>query len=507
MKKGQKTYADFMNDITADEIYEGLLAHGLFADKLPPLLTSKPFFDYCKTAKHKFEKCPFQYVHYENMRNINVPRSLGIPNPLAYARLCKCISDNWHLIQEHFQKYTEGQEYIISRIHLRKMKNTGCLFEMNYKNWRLDGTPEPDLLIGKRYIVEADISNCFPSIYTHSLAWALVGKEEAKANKYCDKKWYNKLDKYTRNIKDGETHGLLIGPHVSNLLSEIILCRVDEELYKKGWRYVRYIDDYSCYVESYEKAQDFLLDLREALRLYGLTLNHKKTKIIELPGLNNQWVRRLNTYTMLLGKSQRIDFRDIANYLDFVIELMDQNDNNAAILHYAIKVLCNFREKFTENAREYYIKTIFHLVLIYPYLVPVLDKFIFEPFSLTASEISDFVNRIYQNALECQHFEGASYAIYFSLKYDFPIDELNFQQAKNSQDCILMLLHFLYSKEQNDKDGQKCCRDYAEYLKGNDFESYWLFVYEVLPSSFFENDWKTLKDNKISFIEPKYAKG
>ena len=33
-----KSYADLMNDISADELYERLLAYGLFADKLPPIL-------------------------------------------------------------------------------------------------------------------------------------------------------------------------------------------------------------------------------------------------------------------------------------------------------------------------------------------------------------------------------------------------------------------------------------------------------------------------------------
>ena len=30
------------------------------------------------------------------------------------------------------------------------------------------------------YILKADISQCFPSIYTHSIAWAAHGIEEAK---------------------------------------------------------------------------------------------------------------------------------------------------------------------------------------------------------------------------------------------------------------------------------------------------------------------------------------
>src|SRR5699024_2116471 len=146
-----------------------------------------------------------------------------------------------------------------------------------------DGAPEPNLLIGSKYLVNADISTFFPSIYTHSLAWALVGKEVAKRNKNNKNEWYNKLDFYVRNTTNGETHGIIIGPHSSNVLSEIILTSIDFELQKNGWKYIRNIDDYTCYVRSYEDAQRFLIELSEQLRKYNLVLNHKKTKVAPLP--------------------------------------------------------------------------------------------------------------------------------------------------------------------------------------------------------------------------------
>ena len=34
----EKSYSDFMHEISADDLYRGLLAHGLFAEKLPPYL-------------------------------------------------------------------------------------------------------------------------------------------------------------------------------------------------------------------------------------------------------------------------------------------------------------------------------------------------------------------------------------------------------------------------------------------------------------------------------------
>lgn len=219
-----KTYLDFMNSISPSELYEGLLGYGMFSEKIPPVFTSKPFYDYCQANPPKFEDKWRSFVQYDSMRNINIIRELGIPTPMAYQELCDCIQKNWTNIINRFSKCTNGQQHIISRIHIRKMKATSSLFKMNYDNWKEDGSPEMDLLIGSRYIVHADISKCFQSIYSHSLPWALAGKafSKTKAGKD-DSLWQNQLDHFVQNCKYGETHGLLIGPHASNLLAEIIL--------------------------------------------------------------------------------------------------------------------------------------------------------------------------------------------------------------------------------------------------------------------------------------------
>ncbi|RIY18499.1 hypothetical protein CJI56_07825, partial [Gardnerella vaginalis] len=87
---------------------------------------------------------------------------------------------------------------------------------------------------------------------THAIPWALVGKDAAKANVKNNKEWYNQIDHFAQIVKNGETHGLLIGPHTSNILSEIILCAIDENLSKKYMSYIRNIDDYICYVNTKE---------------------------------------------------------------------------------------------------------------------------------------------------------------------------------------------------------------------------------------------------------------
>ena len=164
-----KKYTEFMDEISSDDLYEGLLAYGFFAEKLPPVFTAVPFFDYCETVSDPFETGWNEYITFRVMRNINIPRFMGIPNPFKYQRMCSELRDDWDDIRAHFHTQTDGQAYRVSRIHVRKKSKEKCIFAMNYKNWRVDGNPESDLLIHdkgpSRFLVKADISTCFPSIY------------------------------------------------------------------------------------------------------------------------------------------------------------------------------------------------------------------------------------------------------------------------------------------------------------------------------------------------------
>ena len=101
----EKTYYDFMNEISPMEIYDKLVQYGMFSEKLPPILSAELFLDYCKNKRtQSFEDKWHGYISYENMRNINIPRNLGIPTPMGHELLCKCLSDNWNQITEYFKQ-------------------------------------------------------------------------------------------------------------------------------------------------------------------------------------------------------------------------------------------------------------------------------------------------------------------------------------------------------------------------------------------------------------------
>lgn len=511
-----RAYISFLNEITDGEIFEGLLGYGLFSETLPPVFTSESFMLYCKKNKNSFSDKGYNYIKYETIRDISIPRIISIPNPFAYANLCRHIQKHWTEIKNKFQENTYGQKYKISQIHIRKMKNSKALFEMNYKN-NIGNNDEEDsktysnedpsivLMIGMKYKVEADISNCFPSIYSHSIPWALVGKEVAKANSDSNKVWCNKFDKYLRSLKRTETNGLLIGPHSSNLISELILTAIDKELYNKGYRFVRFIDDYDCFVTTYNEAENFLLDLSQALKEYELTLNTKKIKISPLPiSDNDYWVNTLREYCFSSFKDKNdekeyIKLSSVRNFLNIAVDFTKES-NRASILNYAIKRIA--KQKLKVYTIDYYIKRIYHLVLLYPYLIRQLDKYIFDKFNISTEIIKKIGDDLFKLGFYKRSYEICSYVLYWSIKYNYYMDNSYVEKAIDSEDCIFLTLACYKSKLEKNKGDIKQLEDYAKKLKDNNLmDKHWLFIYETLPKENFDTDWKSIKNRGISFLK------
>ncbi len=154
------------------------------------------------------------------------------------------------------------------------------------------------------HIVKADIKNYYPSIYTHSLAWALHGKRAIRhggkrRNRYDMKLVGNRLDNLFRMANDGCTNGLPIGPAVSDIAAEIVASAVDRvltvELNKSNisCEAVRFKDDYRILVSSESDAKKVVKILQAALKEYNLELSDEKTTVSALPdGLFRPWVSR-----------------------------------------------------------------------------------------------------------------------------------------------------------------------------------------------------------------------
>lgn len=145
-----------------------------------------------------------------------------------------------------------------------------------------------------RHLTKFDVSGCFDNIYTHSLAWAIYGKEFAKQNlRSILGSFAGKFDSLMQKLNHNETNGILIGPEVSRIFAEIILQAVDidiaEKLLKKGYihnsdfKIYRYVDDYFVFYNSEEVCHQIKMTLQESLKLYKLSLNKGKEETLDRP--------------------------------------------------------------------------------------------------------------------------------------------------------------------------------------------------------------------------------
>jgi hypothetical protein len=522
-RSNKYAYPDLEN---ADFLYKALLGYGMFAEKLPPCFSSiKLSEDLPVEATLNAKSYAKSYVTYSTSRNTNVARSLAIPHPESYLYLCKTIKDNWENINEHIGK----PEVKFSFCHVRKITNKNHIFEMNYEGsdkWQKSEL-EQDYLLGCTYIVKADISNCFPSMYSHSIPWAIQEKNNAKANRCTTNKgnkthWSNDIDREIRNCKDGETNGLLIGPHASNIISEIILIKVDQYLQDKGFQNViRYIDDYVYFAKDEADAFAFIKCLELGLKKYELSLNQKKTKVISLiKYLSDDGFKKLSRFHFPEKlNDQEIGFPTINSYLDYAISLANETGNFATIT-YAIKVIA--KKKLSSRAKRLYVKKILSLSLIYPYLCPLLEEYVFcfikqketeeESPTFDVVNFKNFLNMLFTQSIKKRTTDALAFCFFYSIKYDYKIEMYDnwAEDVIELDDCISILLAWKYLiKYQNFSKKYKASlkkfdTKATSLTEKREQQQFWIFLYEyslennkkIQDDSFLE----ALRKIKISFL-------
>ena len=504
--------------LSPEAVRVGLLDHGLFGEKVPPCFVTVGLaaismelmaglldeIDEQKLRK-SIDNAGHDYVRYEALRDINIPRHMGIPHPECYAVQALAISKHWKEIAERSNKPKPA----ISRVHVRHVGN-GSIFEMNYKGTERFQLEEDEIqwMAGAQYLVEADIAACFPSIYTHCIPWASHGKSESKKTSSLTALSGNLLDKCTQNTRDRQTNGLLIGPHASNIVSEIILTRIDTELQSKGYaKIVRHVDDYRFFANSVEEAEGFIRDLGLSLRTYEMSLNEKKTQILKLPRPSDEnWRLVLNRFIFPTG--QDIRFSVIRSYLDLALECA-QTIGKSTPLNYAIKTLAGHDEprKLNVRAKRMYAQEAMNLALAFPYLAPLLDECVFIPYwhDGLQERIVVFSTALARLGARKIYPDAIARALFLALKYEVALglSETELAGIVQLDDCVTNVLLLEYAKKQGLKKVQAAIKRRAALLKadeGRERDRHWLLIYQTWSIA-------ELKGNGQGFLAKLKSKG
>ena len=132
------------------------------------------------------------------------------------------------------------------------------------------------------HILHTDVTDCYGSLYTHSITWAIHGLEEGKKNKGDNSLLGNKIDSHIQASRYGQTNGISQGSVLMDFVAEIVLGYVDEQINSAlgeptDFRILRYRDDYRIFADSDDRAEEILKVISDKLRPVGMRLGVSKT--------------------------------------------------------------------------------------------------------------------------------------------------------------------------------------------------------------------------------------
>jgi hypothetical protein len=138
-------------------------------------------------------------------------------------------------------------------------------------------------------MLNTDITDCYGSIYTHTIPWSLHDKDTVKANRLKPKKQKqdfvgDKIDTTIQRMQCGQTNGIPQGSVLMDFIAEMVLGYADLLLTEKireanitDYQILRYRDDYRVFTNSQEAASKIAKLLTEILIGLNLRLNSSKT--------------------------------------------------------------------------------------------------------------------------------------------------------------------------------------------------------------------------------------
>jgi len=255
------------------------------------------------------------------------------------------------------------------------------------------------LSAGFRYVLKTDVSTFFPSIYTHSIPWALHGKAAAKANQrnYTSAFFGNILDYLMQRCQERQTMGIPIGPDTSHIISEVIGTSIDlmikENLGKWPDGY-RHVDDFFLCFQTFEDAEHALSVITRSLGEFELRINAGKTHIVEVQQLEeDSWSAQLRSFSLsvdddflITGEARRKAQRKILDQffdLSFVLAKRHDDEN---VMKYALRKSASvlieednwnlYQAYLLRAARAYQntLQTVTHILATYNQLGYNLDR-------------------------------------------------------------------------------------------------------------------------------------
>lgn len=509
---------------------------GYFMKELPPPFSTKLFADEVENILNDVEKQKLKCscskpVKFTISKGKLSRRLLELPNPQNFIALCSLICQHWSVFEEvyHQSDLSSSTPEIAKGRSKGRYLHPSSLNMNGFKEWRIQ------ISYSSLFEIKVDISKFYPSIYTHSITWALLGIEEAKKYYKLQEKGRkkeknegnkdieiyevgDKIDKLVRDAQSAETIGIPIGPDTSFAIAELIASRIDiqlkEQLKDIDFVGCRYYDDYYLYVNSRDSAEKVLRELQSILNTFHLEVNESKLDIKEFPfAIEEPFITQLYQYSIKEGKYA---ISSIKHFFSIVWNLIDEYpDKSSWILKYALSKLKRIEIKDEEwfIFRDLLLKTmLIDSSILDRILVFFLDKkdFIFND-KESKEKLNNTINIILKNHIPLSHNYEISWSLYFIKIFDLNINLSLANEIITKKDniSILILLDIYHNNKKLDGLDLYTIEEIIHSEKVSYSEN-WLLAYESTKKKwislhnefeFYSNNpfFELLKDYDVEF--------
>lgn len=438
----------------------------------------------------------------------NLRRRLGIPNPFSLRALSTICEREWTSLESHLG----GSSVSMTTPRVGDASGRALVFRRPFAAWAV----ERSLRAGTaRFCLKTDISQCYGSLYTHSLEWALHSRAASKANLKARGPALigGLLDRAVQAGQSGQTKGVPIGPDTSLLLAELVLTSIDVEMQAKvphlAQRGFRFIDDFEYFASSRAEAEDVLLTWETALAGYELNLNELKTRIVEGPTPPEPaWRTQLARFEFRTT-SDRVLANDIRSYFSLAFQFTIDHPSES-VMAYALGRLRPLA--WTQATWDSASPLILGAAVSEPSAIIFANqhfaKAVSLGFTLSNGPIEESLNGVVEHHARLEHGATVTWALYMLLNLGLSLSSDIADLASGMRDnCSLLVLRDLIGRGRvagsvPTMSGAIARAEAPGVLASSD----WLLGYEFARNGWASDaevrkqpHWKELLDLKVKF--------
>lgn len=228
------------------------------------------------------------YVLHTNKDGKFAWRPLELIHPAIYVCLVSviCDPDNWKMLKDRFKAFKMGPVECVSIPVVADPEEGTDRAEQVTSWWQNIEQQSLKLSLQYSHLLHTDVTDCYGSIYTHSIAWAIHDKPFVKANKNNNHLLGNQIDTIIRDSRNGQTNGIPQGSVLMDFIAELVLGYVDllikeqldeEKITTDDCHILRYRDDYRIFTNSDNMAEQVLKVISSCVMKVGMKLGASKT--------------------------------------------------------------------------------------------------------------------------------------------------------------------------------------------------------------------------------------